>query len=580
MPPSKEQSGTPGFLPIFWDELPHKSNLTSEFIYYSFFAGDGIIYTAAELEKAENVLTEYYDAWSELATQTNPIFPDRLPMVQSLANTSKICLVLKGMERPELLVHFFRCEQANVELPLPEQHLQTILKGNQYASVFAVEQYRVVRRPWNEGGHIEIPQREPLPLLFTHDYPSGSFGTVQCYTDVDSQERYARKEQITHDAEEHLTRERARLQKVNHRHVVQFVKSYRRGNCIGLLLKPAADGDLTLLLKTFNSGEMGQKLRPVILTAFGCLSHGLCHIHGRKIRHKDIKPNNILYRGSQDVARFLWADFGLAHDFGKSVDSRTFNASSYSARYAAPESVGSDQAVMDTEAAGLDDIHTTQDTNEEHEPSATAEPLQENAESPKLPAHGRSTDIFSYGCVFIEILSNLVNSKIPQSDTHGFAFCEHIEILQGWARDHAEPLDPADPLRVLFSLTARMIEHNAKKRPKVEEVVSVLVHSSTPEQFFCAACLPEARGESAAWLVAHETRQNNGGRISGESASIMSETSCLELEDEESGLPAEPVSQARFLSPAAAAKPRPAVRQSSSRLHQNEDEKSISEPRH
>ena len=103
-----------------------------------------------------------------------------------------------------------------------------------------------------------------------------------------SQELFAHKEQKAHDVEDYLTRERARLQNVD-RHVDRFVKSYRRGERISLLLKSAADADLAKLLDHLSCprgitkpGEEEQNLQPVILTAFGCLSHGLCHVHGRK----------------------------------------------------------------------------------------------------------------------------------------------------------------------------------------------------------------------------------------------------------------------------------------------------------
>ena len=237
-----------------------------------------------------------------------------------------------------------------------------------------------------------------------------------------------------------------------------------------------------------------------------------------KIRHKDIKPNKILYQWSQDVARFLWADFGLAHDFEKSVVSRTINPSSRSARYAAAENAESDQAFMDTKAAGFDDTNKTQDTDDEYEPlQLSPGPCKRMRKGSNLPAHGRSTDISSHGCVFIETLSALANPKIPQSDTRGFAFRKHIGILQ----DQAQLCVLADPSRVPFSLTAKMIECKAKRRPKVEEVASVLIDSTTPERIFCAACLPIAKGASAASLAAHEAQQtSNGGRISEDSASV------------------------------------------------------------
>lgn len=137
------------------------------------------------------------------------------------------------------------------------------------------------------------------------------------------------------------------------------------------------DAGLEKLLAHFSSHrgiplpvEEGRELRPVILTAFASLSQDLCHIHDRKLRHKDIKPNSILYQWSHHVARFLWADSGLAYDFERSSDSSTFNTSKYSARYAAAENAATDQDVVNAKAAGFDDINLNQDPEDKNNSGA------------------------------------------------------------------------------------------------------------------------------------------------------------------------------------------------------------------
>jgi serine/threonine protein kinase len=50
---------------------------------------------------------------------------------------------------------------------------------------------------------------------------------------------------------------------------------------------------------------------------FACLSEALTYIHSQKIRHKDIKPGNILIRA--DLIYFT--DFGLATDFHSEITS-------------------------------------------------------------------------------------------------------------------------------------------------------------------------------------------------------------------------------------------------------------------
>lgn len=149
------------------------------------------------------------------------------------------------------------------------------------------------------------------------------------------------------------------MKKLKHFHVIRFVKSYQRGNKFGVLLTPAATTDLQRLLLRYKKNDKnasGQSdrlgLREIIFTAFGCLSQGLAHIHARKIRHKDIKPSNILYERPypNKPARFLWADFGIAYDFTNQASSKTTSESHYSVRYAAPEVMKSSDP-MNTESA-------------------------------------------------------------------------------------------------------------------------------------------------------------------------------------------------------------------------------------
>ena len=561
MSPIEKQRSNFGALDVLWDELPRGPNLEGK-VGNPFNPGDGLIFTAQDLKRAEDILKDYYDAWSESLIRTSPNTSGDLPKVGSLTNMAKICLVLNGMKKRWLLDHFCRSEKADLDLPLKQQTLEEILGEDKYhAANFATEQYRVVSHKWDEGDHIKLSDQEPLPLMLDREIASGSFGTVQGLRDVRTGKVYARKEQNTSDARGHLEREKARLKRIQHRHAVRFVKSYERGPKFGLLLTPVADTDLEQLLAYFQKRrpEDNRKLRSNIFLAFGCLSHGLAHIHSQKIRHKDIKPNNILYHQGVEprcTAKFIWADFGLAHDFEKSSHSRTYNPSKYSPKYAAPEIAEADQSALEAKAKGLDGVHTNQDTDEESEESIDIDspPI---AGRPRRPPHGRSSDIFSYGCVFLEILSVLIGSKIPKSDSHEFAFCKHVTTIQAWAEKQACDPNCEDSLRVLFQLAIKMIRYRAKKRPTIAKVVSDLAGSTTADHFFCIECLPEAKADRENWIASRKRRRrSSGGKTSEESASGTSGTSC-ESEEEVSQLSSRSSQNGHYLSPEAAARPRP-----------------------
>ena len=492
-----------GALPWLWKEFPKLLALDGK-VGNPDDPGDGLIYKDSDVNKATTILKDFYHAWSETAVQTNPPLANSLPKVGHITNMAKICLILCGMKQERLVDYFCESQMADVHLPVSAETAENILhQDREHAATFVTEQYRVVRRDWKDGGHIEIPEEEPLPLCFEKYYGKGSYASVQRYRDAFENLDYAVKEQGTDDAQSHLQREIKQLKKVKHRHIVQFVKSYQRGSTYGLLIKPAATTDLEKLLERYRKNHKDYQknaeeqrnarvlLRPIILTAFGCLSHGLSHIHGRRIRHRDIKSANILYEKERGVqpARLLWADFGLAYHFGTTGSSKTRSTSQYSRRYAAPERMAESQATLDAKAAALAGVHTNQDTDDEDKDD---EDTDDDSEASKgRPANGRSSDIFSFGCVFLEILSTMTDAKIPNAESDSYEFWKNITKLQAWAESQKDHLKPDDPLRIPFALAIKMIRYKARKRPTIDKIIQVLADTPAAKSYFCPPCLQE-----------------------------------------------------------------------------------------
>ncbi|KAI4945587.1 hypothetical protein J4E91_007930 [Alternaria rosae] len=141
-----------------------------------------------------------------------------------------------------------------------------------------------------------------------------------------------------------------------------------------MILDPAADGgDLADYLQNYRdqgfhslgediSKENARQNR-VLRRSFGCLASALDFIHRQTVRHKDIKPQNILIH----KGKVMYTDFGLSYDFGDTGRSTTTgNPQGITRRYCAPE---------------------------------VAEWGRRNTKS----------DVFSLGCVFIEMVLALAN---------------------------------------------------------------------------------------------------------------------------------------------------------------------------
>ena len=507
---------------LLWEAFPPRLDLEGN-VGNADDPGDGKVYGEKSIKEAENVLKAFYDAWSEATMKANdvsPMSPDTIRNVSKIPEMAKICLILRGMKQERLLDCFCEGTKDDKQLPFKPETLKGMFDRDDayHADTFCAEQYRAICRTWNDGEHIKIADAEPLPLEFIKEYGKGSYGSVRKYQHSFSGAVYACKEQISPEARSHLLREIDRLRKLGHRHIVQFVKSYQRGDRYGILLKPAATTDLKKLLVRYRTNGFDYDrdakdrrrdrivLKPILLTSFGCLSQGLAHIHNCNIRHKDIKPANILYEKAlnRSPARFLWADFGLAHDFANTGNSKTVsrNRHRYSPRYAAPEIMEEFEA---RKARGQIDIDNSDDDDEEEDAPAQAPEGSHSAQGRPI-GHGRSSDIYSFGIVFMETLSYLIaegpEPTIPTDFEDCMPFWKNIEGLRAWGHKQIRRLPPKDPLVFLFKTSLKMISHNPTDRPVIADVVRDLKKANP--QYFCSACLSDPEGPVSQAVIAEE----------------------------------------------------------------------------
>ena len=115
-------------------------------------------------------------------------------------------------------------------------------------------------------------------------------------------------------------------------------------------------------------------------TFFSCLAHSLAFIHSNSVKHMDIKPKNLLvsaHNTASDTYKIYIADFGIARSYKSAHDAETDSPIPFTRTYAAPE-------------VALQDVR------------------------------GFSADIFSLGCVFLEMLATLV-SKPTRNERHDLA---------------------------------------------------------------------------------------------------------------------------------------------------------------
>lgn len=161
----------------------------------------------------------------------------------------------------------------------------------------------------------------------------GSYGVVDSVEGNFSGVEYARK--LVYTASSYRRRERVTalqeeiqsLKRLRHHHLIQYVGSYADDTVLAFLMLPVAECNLQTWIQN-------QPPQNSVRESFGCLASALAYLHKESIRHKDIKPQNILVHGNT----VLLTDFGSAHDW-KDLDGSTTTgiAKDFTRKYAPPE---------------------------------------------------------------------------------------------------------------------------------------------------------------------------------------------------------------------------------------------------
>ena len=210
--------------------------------------------------------------------------------------------------------------------------------------------------------HIALNRGEPDPYRYCKDLGSGNMGHVEMVESIASGSICARKIMFISAARRQQFADVVLImEQLKHAHIVEILGSYSMSPLSFILMKPVADWDL----KKYMNSEGGAVANAASLVQWlGCLAHGLAYIHRKQVKHKDIKPSNLLVHGNN----ILYTEFDLAHAF-QSPGDVTRGPTGHTAPYSAPEV-----------ADGGDRTPTT--------------------------------DVFSLGCVYVEMLTVIAGRKV------------------------------------------------------------------------------------------------------------------------------------------------------------------------
>lgn len=246
--------------------------------------------------------------------------------------------------------------------------------------------------------YVDIDEKR-LPYRYEGSLGRGQSSIVDEVIDIRTERSFARKTFIVKRDNRRYIKELFRnelttIRRVaQHHHMIRIFATYTTKDRLGIILYPVADGgDLDDFLGdlyqddlNMNDATVNTKVA-VLKRAFGCLAAGLAFLREQRIRHKDIKPENILI----DRGRVLYTDFGLALDSTMFESSTTEGPTSMTRKWAAPELLSG-------------------------------------------RPRNSSSDVYSLGCVFVKIFA-VINKSIEYNGMERYSTSmEHIhrQLLAG-----------------------------------------------------------------------------------------------------------------------------------------------------
>ena len=161
-------------------------------------------------------------------------------------------------------------------------------------------------------------------------------------------------------ARQRVEREAYIMHRLQHPHIVRLLKAFKDTSTATLFMRPAADYSLAYYIQTrCSTAPAGRE----IWKWFSCLVSGLYYMHKQGILHGDIKPDNILIFNNH----IFYTDFGLS-DTIPDDKSMISDGGFITKQYAAPEV--------------------------------------------KRGKRGKPSDIWSLGCVFLELVTIMLHRSI------------------------------------------------------------------------------------------------------------------------------------------------------------------------
>lgn len=358
--------------------------------------------------------------------------------------TPKLYYILRTIQELDRLPFLHAKGYNDLWFPFPPSSLaRSFFRNSSSPGAFTQAQQQVCSSRWAEDVHLNFMRDDDEYLDKLKELGSGGTGFVDHVWCPSFRKNYARKV-ITRSPEglRIFAKEIKMLKAVNHHHCVSLIGSYTDTRVIAILSEPVADMNLGTFL---DATPIPTDRKDLLQTSFGCLSVALAYLHENGIRHKDIKPQNILIH----INTLLLTDFGLSAD--AISDSTSFARNT--PRYCPPE---------------VDDGY----------------------------CRDEASDVWSMGCVFYEIISALRGSSIAELKTffkktgrRRLNFKDNPDAISLWLlAEVGPPAALGQMATTAMSLVSIMLSFAPEERPSSSSLVQSFGNGYAPSALYNRCC--------------------------------------------------------------------------------------------
>lgn len=257
--------------------------------------------------------------------------------------SQRLFLILADLGVPDQIFGVIDDSWEDDDLPIPLEQVDrlalTAERDPRFERKFYSRQFFYLLRPLDKGQHIDYGEHELVPLDAVEKRPAGLTQDAVHLPGVPG-EALCRRRFPLGLGPECMSREQfmydiSSLSDFQNEHTVCYWASYTHRGCAYILFAPAAEYKLGSLLTNpppcFKSLDKTAKRR-LVLDWIHCLADTLCFIHGRGLSLGNIKPSTILFTHDHHV---ILPDPSPLNPYALASRASSFDKTAYD--YAAPE---------------------------------------------------------------------------------------------------------------------------------------------------------------------------------------------------------------------------------------------------